>query len=70
MSPQFDRDTSIADQMQVGVVAFVLGEFGDPVCRESRKLNNAVRALPMCKCPVGEGAKRTGSGRVSLIVPV
>ena len=29
-----------------------------PFCLAIRKLNNAVRRLPICKKPVGDGAKR------------
>ena len=30
-----------------------------PCWRANSQLNNAVRALPTCRCPVGDGAKRT-----------
>src|SRR6266481_4361074 len=30
-----------------------------PFCRAKSQLNRAVRTLPICSCPVGEGAKRT-----------
>ena len=35
------------------------------VWRANSQLNSAVRALPTCSCPVGEGAKRTRTFEVS-----